>query len=128
VGVLTAILLAAGVGTALFVSDTLPPYNAANDFVNDLADGRLSTAAGRLCSADRSDAARALSSVTRHFPGNDRISVNPFSVDRDGDHATVEYTVSPRGGGDNSTFELALIDEGGDWKPCPNIGAAGTLR
>ena len=127
IGALVAIFAATGVGTALFVSNTLPPYDAANDFVNDLADGRPTAAAARLCRADRAHSDRALSTVTRHFPGNDRISVNPFSVDRDAERATVEYTVSERGGGASHTYELPLVEERGDWRPCP-IGDSGTLR
>jgi hypothetical protein len=118
--VLTAFLVAVVLGTVFFVSSTLPPYDAANDFVNDLADGRYSAAADQLCNSDRNDSDRALSVVTRHFPGNDRISVNPFGVDRDGDRATVDYTVSRERGSDSvDTYELPLREEGGDWRPCP---------
>jgi hypothetical protein len=107
-------------GTVLFVSSTLPPYDAANDFVNDLADGRYRAAASQLCAADQGDSDRAISVVTRHFPGNDRVSVNPLGVDRDGDRATVDYTVSRERGSDSiDTYELALREEDGDWKPCP---------
>jgi len=124
------ILVAFGLGTALFVSNTLPPYDAANDFVNDLADGRLRAATDRLCRADRANPAAALSTVTRHFPGNDRISVNPFGVDRDGDHATVEYTVSPSDGDTSESYDLPLLHEAGDWRPCPSAvaGAGDGLR
>jgi hypothetical protein len=118
IAVLAFVVVAGGLGTVFFVSSTLPPYDAANDFVHDLADGRLRAAADQLCRADRGDTARALSVVTRHFPGNDRISVNPFGVDRDGSRATVEFTVTPaHGAGD--TFELPLREERGDWRPCP---------
>jgi hypothetical protein len=48
------------------------------------------------------------------------VSVNPFGVDRDGDRATVDYTVSEERGSDSfDTYELTLRNEGGDWKPCP---------
>lgn len=123
IAVLGVVLLSAVVGTVFFVSNTLPPYDAANDFVNDLADGRFRAAAAQLCSADQRDSDSALSVVTRHFPGNDRISVNPFGVDRDGDRATVDYTVSRERGRDSvDTFELPLRHEDGDWKPCPGDG------
>jgi hypothetical protein len=88
--------------------------------VNDLADQRYRAAASQLCTADQSDTDRAISVVTRHFPGNDRVSVNPLGVDRDGDRATVDYTVSRDSGSDSvDTYELTLREEGGDWKPCP---------
>jgi hypothetical protein len=119
--VLAAIAIAFGIGTALFVSNTLPPYDAAHDFVNDLADGRLSAAADQLCRVDQENPQRAISIVTRHFPGNDRISVNPFGVDRDDDRATVDYTVTPTADkGAGATFKLTLRKENGDWKPCPS--------
>jgi hypothetical protein len=118
--VLAVFLVSVVLGTVFFVSSTLPPYDAANDFMNDLADQRYRAAASQLCAADRSDSDRAISVVTRHFPGNDRVSVNPLGVDRDGDRATVDYTVSRDNGSDSvDTYELTLREEGGDWKPCP---------
>jgi hypothetical protein len=59
--------------------------------------------------------------------GRDNVAVNPFGVDRDGDAATVDYTVSsddtPDNDDDSKTFELRVVNEDGDWKPCPNAGA-----
>jgi hypothetical protein len=124
IGVIVVIVIAGG---ALFVTRTLPPYQAANDFVDDLADNKFQAAASQLCDADSDDADTAITSVTRHFVGRDNVAVNPFGVDRDGDAATVDYTVSsddtPDNDDDSKTFELRVVNEDGDWKPCPNAGA-----
>jgi hypothetical protein len=122
IGVIVLLWVAGG---ALFASRTLPPYRAANDFVDDLADTKLSAAAAQLCDADQDDPQAAISTVTRHFAGRDNVAVNPFGVDRDGDTATVDYTVSSDSdsGDDDETFELRVVEEDGDWKPCPNAGA-----
>ena len=125
--IIGAIVLIVIAGGALFVTRTLPPYQAANDFVDDLADNKFQEAASQLCDADSDDPDAAITSVTRHFVGRDNVAVNPFGVDRDGDAATVDYTVSNDDTSDNDddrlTFELRVVDEDGDWKPCPNAGA-----
>ena len=41
ISVLAVILVSVVIGTVFFVQHTLPPFNAANDFVNDLADGEF---------------------------------------------------------------------------------------
>jgi hypothetical protein len=123
-GLIVLIVIAGGV---LFATRTLPPYNAASDFVDDLADNKFSAAADQLCDADQDDADAAISSVTRHFVGRDNVVVNPLTVDRDGDIAWVDYTVSnddtPENEDDTKTFQLVVVEEDGDWKPCPS-GAA----
>jgi hypothetical protein len=123
-GLIVLIVIAGGV---LFATRTLPPYNAASDFVDDLADNKFSAAADQLCDADQDDADAAISSVTRHFVGRDNVVVNPLTVDRDGDIAWVDYTVSnddtPENEDDTNTFQLVVVAEDGDWKPCPR-GAA----
>ena len=121
---LGVIVLAGVLGTVFFVSNTLPPYNAANDFIDDIRQGRFDAAADQLCRADQDNTDDALSVVTRTFPGHDEIAVNPLSVDVDGDTATVEFTVTAdkEDTGDGDTFELALRKEGDDWKPCPGAG------
>jgi hypothetical protein len=124
ISVLAVILVSVVLGTVFFVEGTYPPFDAANEFVNDLADGELDAAAAQLCAADQSNSERALSIVTRNFPGNDHVSVNPFGVDRDGDRATVDYTLSPDSdSGSGDTYELTLRKEGDDWKPCPGDSA-----
>lgn len=122
VSVLVAILAVIGVGTALFVANTLPPFSAADEFMEDLADARFDAAAAQLCAADLERPEAAISSVTRHFFGGRRLSVNPFTVDREGDRATVEYTVRPRSGGDDRIYDLPMREERGEWKPCPGAG------
>jgi len=119
VSVLGVIVLTAVLGTVFFVTATLPPFSAANDFVNDLAGAKFRSAASQLCAADQDNADRALSIVTRHFPGNDQVTVNALSVDRDGNRATVEYTVSDHQSNRNHTYELPLREEHGDWLACP---------
>lgn len=123
-GVIVLIIVAGGV---LFVTRTLPPYQAANDFVDDLADNKFQAAADQLCAADQDDPDAAISTVTRNFVGRDNVAVNPFGVDRSGDTATVDYTVSnddtPDNADDSKTYELRVVNEDGDWKPCPNASA-----
>jgi hypothetical protein len=119
VSVLGVIVLTAVLGTVFFVTATLPPFSAANDFVNDLAGAKFRSAASQLCAADRDNVDRALSTVTRHFPGNDQVTVNPLAVDRDGSRATVEYTVSADRSNRGHTYELPLREEHGDWLACP---------
>jgi len=119
VSVLGVIVVTAVLGTVFFVTATLPPFSTANDFVNDLASAKFRSAASQLCAADRDNADRALSIVTRHFPGNDQVTVNPLTVDRDGNRATVEYTVSADRSNRSRTYELPLREEHGDWLACP---------
>ncbi len=119
VAALLAILAVAGVGTALFVSNTLPPYSAARDFIEDIVDGRFQSAGDRLCRSAIDSPEAAIASVVQDFGGGRSISVNPLTVDREGDRATVEYGIRPRDGGDDRVFALPMRKEGGDWKPCP---------
>ena len=123
-GLIVLVVIAGGV---LFATRTLPPYNAASDFVDDLADNKFQSAADRLCEADQDDTDGAISTVTRHFAGRDNVVVNPLTVDRDGDIAWVDYTVSSDDStgsdDDEETYQLVVIEEDGDWKPCPSGGA-----
>jgi hypothetical protein len=123
-GLIVLIVVAGGV---LFATRTLPPYNAASDFVDDLADNKFQAAADQLCATDQDDPDAAISTVTRHFAGRDNVVVNPLTVDRDGDIAWVDYTVSSDDStgddDDEETHQLVVIEEDGDWKPCPS-GAA----
>jgi hypothetical protein len=123
-GLIVLIVIAGGV---LFATRTLPPYNAASDFVDDLADNKFQAAADQLCATDQDDPDAAISTVTRHFAGRDNVVVNPLTVDRDGDIAWVDYTVSSDDStgddDDEETHQLVVIEEDGDWKPCPS-GAA----
>lgn len=121
-GGLVVMWIAAGV---LFATTTLPPYNAADDFVTDLANNRFQAAADQLCDADQNDPDAAIGTVTRHFRDRDNYFVNPFGVDRDGDVAWVDYSLSnedtPDNDDDRVTFSLRVVDEDGEWKPCPSL-------
>ena len=119
VSVMLAILAVAGVGTVLFVSNTLPTYSAARDFISDVVDGKKQSAEDRLCSSASARPDAAILSIVQYFIVGGSITVNPFTVDRDGKRATVEYTIQPRDGGADRTYELPMREEGGDWKPCP---------
>ena len=119
VAVMVTIFAIAGVGTALFISNTLPAFSASDDFMDDLVDGRFEAAADRLCRLASARPEAAIVSITQHFIGGEHLSMNPFTVDRDGDRATVEYTIQPRDGGDDRVYALAMRYERGKWKPCP---------
>lgn len=110
-------------GTVLFVDRTLPPLDAANDFLDDLADSRVDRAAEQLCSPDREDAEDAIGEVTGRFPGGDELFVNPLGVDRDGNRAWVEFTITDGNDNDDDrTYRLPLRQEDGEWRPCPGDG------
>jgi hypothetical protein len=116
--VLAFILVSLGVGTALFVTRTLPAYNGAHDFLTDVNHGNTDAATGRLCSNDSSDPTTALQNVDDTFSNGKSFSVNPLEVNRSGSSATVGYTVTSNDGSTH-TFHLTVVDEGGSWKACP---------
>jgi len=111
-------------GTVLFIDRTVPPFDAANDFLDDLADRRVDQAADQLCASDRESPEQAIGEVTRRFPGGDQLFVNPLGVDRDGDRAWVEFTITARSDDDDDdrSYRLPLRQEDGDWRPCPGDG------
>jgi len=116
VGLMIIVAVAGGV---LFVTRTLPPYNGAHDFMEALVDGSRREAVSRLCARDREDPDQAFQTVLRNIAGRGEVevTVNPFGVSRDGDRATVDYTVSSD---DDETHELVVVEEDGDWKACPS--------
>ncbi|HSO95046.1 MAG TPA: hypothetical protein VLV81_03295 [Acidimicrobiia bacterium] len=116
--VLAAILTMAITGTVLFVTRTLPPYNAAHDFLDDVNHHRDTSAARRLCSTDSSQPDSAVLGIGSHFRNGKTFSVNPLGVDRSGSVATVDYTVSYQDGS-TRTFTLPVVEENGSWKACP---------
>lgn len=122
--ILGAMVVVAIAGVALFVTRTLPPYRGAHDFMEALVDGSRSEAVSRLCARDREDPDEAFQSVLRNIAGRGKVevSVNPFGVSRDGDRATVDYTVSRDDDDfdDDETHELVVVEEDGDWKACPS--------
>jgi hypothetical protein len=107
-------------GTILFIDRTLPPLDAANDFIHDVIDQHQRAATSALCSADRERADRVISDVADTFSESGaKVTVNPFSVDRTDGRATVEYTVAANGSADH-TYKLPLRLEHRDWKVCPS--------
>ncbi len=116
---LGTILLFVLAGTVLFVDRSLPPYQGAYDFLDDVTAGREQAAVARLCAADRSDPQSAFDALSRRIDFGDKITVNALSVDRDGDRATVEVRVDPGGSSSARSFDLPMREEGGDWKACP---------
>ena len=105
-------------GTVLFVTRTLPPYNGARDFLNDVNHGNTDAATGRLCAADSGDPQTALQNVAANFSDGRSFSVNPLDVNRTGSSATVGYSVTLHDGSTHS-FHLTVVDENGSWKACP---------
>jgi hypothetical protein len=118
-GVIVALAIA---GTVLFVTRTLPPYNGAKDFLNDVAQRQQTSAAGRLCALDAAHPIITLQDVDQSIDRADAktLSANPLGVDRSGSTATVNFTVTYNGGKAGQTFALPMALEGGSWKACPS--------
>jgi hypothetical protein len=110
-------------GTVLFVTRTLPPYNGAKDFLHDVAQREQGSATGRLCAADRANAIASIQEIDRSIDRADAktLSANPLGVDRSGNAATVDFTVTYSGGRVDRTFHLPMTLEGGSWKACPSV-------
>ncbi len=113
--IVTAVLA----GTVLFVDRSLPPYQGAYDFLDDVTAGRGQASFDRLCASDRDDPETAIAALNRRIEFGDEVTVNALSVDRDGDRATVEVIIDPGGSADTRHFDLPMREEGGDWKACP---------
>jgi hypothetical protein len=108
-------------GTALFATRTLPPYQGANDFLDDVTAGHEQDAIDRLCAADRDDPEAAFSELDRRIGFGTTVTANFLGVDRDGERAIVEYQVDLPGTGTatGKSYDLPMREEGGDWKACP---------
>ena len=106
-------------GTALFATRTLPPYQGAYDFLDDVTAGHEQDAIDRLCAADRDDPEAAFSELGSRLDFGARVTVNFLGVDRDDDHATVEYQIDPPGTAVGTSYDLPMRKEGGDWLACP---------
>jgi hypothetical protein len=119
-GALSLIVVMTIGGTVLFVTRTLPPYNGARDFLNDVSHDRTDAADNRLCAADSGSPQAALQVVRQALTGGKTFAVNPLGVDRSGDTATVDFTVTYRSGQSSQTFSLPLTYENGTWKACPS--------
>jgi hypothetical protein len=116
-------IVATGVaGTVLFVTRTLPPYRAAHDFVADVVHDQPGPAAHNLCSSDSATPEDAIQRVRRTVdePGTFKtLSANPLGVDRSGDSATVDVSVTYEGSVSSRTYPMPVVREGGSWKACP---------
>jgi hypothetical protein len=110
----------AAAGTALFVTRTLPPYNAARHFLDDVSNDQGN--ASHLCAAraDNPDqAVRQVRDRLESFGSIRNLSPNAFGVDRTDDTAKVDFVVNYNGGRSSRTFSLLVVDENGSWKACP---------
>ena len=116
---LGAILAMAIAGTVLFGTRTLPPYNGADDFLSAVKRGDDNAATNRLCSADRGDSQRALQVVHDAVDNANTVTVSPLGVDRSGDTARVDFTVTYNGSRSSRSFVLPMVKENGSWKGCP---------
>jgi hypothetical protein len=117
--ILGTIVALAIAGTVLFVTRTLPPYRGANDFLADVAHHRDAAAAGRLCTPD-TGGVDSIQPIRDRLGGNiSTITPNPFGVDRSGNTARVDFSVSYDNGTNSRSFSILLVDENGTWKACP---------
>jgi hypothetical protein len=123
VAALSLIVAMAVAGTVLFITRTLPPYNAARHFLTDVTHDRPAAAATHLCSADAGSPEDIIQGVRSRVGGSiQSIAANPLGVDRSGSTATVDFTVTYSDGRHNRTFSLRLREENGSWKACPGAG------
>lgn len=116
---LGAILAMAIAGTVLFVTRTLPPYNAADDFLSAVKRGDDNAATSQLCSADGGDAQRAIQIVRDVMNDAKSVSPNPLGVDRSDNSTRVDFTVTYNGSKSSQSYVLPMVKEGGSWKACP---------
>jgi len=118
--VLGLVVAMAGAGTVLFVTRTLPPYNAARHFLDDVSSNRVN--GSHLCAARADNPGQALQDVRQRLEsfGNIRdVSANALGVDRTDDTARVKFDVTYTGGRSSRTFSILVVDEHGTWKACP---------
>jgi len=119
VGVLVVVVAIAIAGTTLFVTNTLPPLKATWHFTNDIQDGNYDSAFARVCDRLGGESRR---SEFEHFAdlvndNTDSVGVNIFSVHRNGNRATVEFTAHEPDERDLKV-KLLVVHEDGNWKPC----------
>jgi hypothetical protein len=121
--VLSLTVAMAVAGTVLFITRTLPPYNAARHFLDDVTHDRATAAGVHLCSADAASPEGIIQAVRSRVGGGvHSISANPLGVDRSGGTATVDFTVTYSDGRSGRSFSLAVREEHGTWKACPASG------
>ena len=123
IAALSLIVAMAVAGTVLFITRTLPPYNAARDFLADVRHNRPDDAATHLCASDAASPQDIIRGVRSRIGGSiDGISPNALGVDRSGSTATVDFTVTYSNGRHSRTFSLRLREEHSSWKACPGAG------
>ena len=121
--VLSLIVAMAVAGTVLFITRTLPPYNAARHFLDDVTHDRPGGAAAHLCSADAASPEDVIQAMRSRVGGSiQTIAANPLGVDRSGSTATVDFSVTYADGRHSRTFSISVRDEHGSWKACPRSG------
>ncbi len=121
ISVVAVVFVAGILGTVLFFDRSYPPYEAARDFVDRIERREFVAADAQLCSAERGGGTIERFRTAIDLADASDLSPNPLSVDRDGDRATVDFRVNYRNRDDRS-YELRLVRENGDWKPCPFRG------
>jgi hypothetical protein len=119
VAALVGIVAVAVAGTVLFFTRTFPPLEATYDFTDDIDDGDFRDAYDDLCSRTKNDETQSSFNefADELRAGSAGLDVDPFSVSRDGDHATVKFTAR-RPQDRDWRITLGLVHEGGDWQPC----------
>jgi hypothetical protein len=119
IAVLVGIAVVGIAGSVLFATNTLPPLRATWDFTNDIQDGHYDSAFAQLCSPLRSEERRVdFENFADLVNDNTRsVGVNIFSVNRNGDHATVKFTAHKPNERDLEV-KLTVVHEDGDWRPC----------
>jgi hypothetical protein len=110
--------LAVASGT-VWITKIVPPIDAANDYMDDLARRDYSSAFERLCPKEQVDASPEGLARAVAFLDLDEYEVSPFDVDRDGSRATVKVDLTPQIGSEEDRFlRLRLREIGGVWRPC----------
>jgi hypothetical protein len=118
--VLGLVVAMGAAGTALFVTRTLPPYNAARHFLDDVSSNHAN--ASHLCAARADNPDQAVQDVRQRlesFGTINTVSANALGVDRSDDTARVKFDVTYTGGRTSQTFSILVVDENGTWKACP---------
>jgi len=118
--VLGLIVAIAAAGTVLFVTRTLPPYNGARHFLDDVSNDQAN--ASHLCAAQADNADQAVRQVRSRlesFGSIHNVAPNVFGVDRSDNTARVDFVVNYNGGRSSRTFTLLVVDENGSWRACP---------
>jgi hypothetical protein len=118
-GSVVAILGLAIASGTVWITKIVPPIDAANDYMDDLADRDYQSAFERLCPLERIDASPEGLASAVAFLDLDEYEVSPFDVDRDGSRATVKVDLTPDVGSEEDRFlRLRLQEIDGEWRPC----------